>query len=106
MCCILLSLLLQTTDDRVHGKLVHCLQNWTGRLSTTDPTYSGLVRVYERVVNGVQPSKRLAGFQLRPTVPGDQRLAESIYWPTQQDVSADKRREREIERGGKHNVLR
>lgn len=103
MCCILLSLLLQTTDDRVHGKLVHCLQNWTGRLSTTDPTYSGLVRVYERVVNGVQPSKRLAGFQLRPTVPGDQRLAESIYWPTQQDVSADNRRERER---GEHNVLR
>ena len=38
-------------DDRVHSKLIHCLQSWVSRFGA-DGSLVGVQRVYERLMNG------------------------------------------------------
>ncbi|KAG2218360.1 hypothetical protein INT45_012502 [Circinella minor] len=44
----------KSMDDRVHSKLIHCLQSWLSRFGS-DGSLVGVQRVYERLMNG-QPN--------------------------------------------------
>ncbi|KAI9496950.1 hypothetical protein BDB00DRAFT_806146 [Zychaea mexicana] len=41
----------KSSDDRVHGKLVHCLQSWVSRFGS-DGSLVGVQRVYDKMMNG------------------------------------------------------
>ncbi|KAI9246727.1 hypothetical protein BDA99DRAFT_609524 [Phascolomyces articulosus] len=55
------TLVSKTTDDRVHSKLVHCLQSWVGRFGA-DGSLAGVHRVYDKLMNG-QPAQTAAGIR-------------------------------------------
>ncbi|KAI9321662.1 hypothetical protein BX666DRAFT_1904387 [Dichotomocladium elegans] len=67
----------KSTNDKVHSKLVHCLQNWMSRYGA-DPSFAGIQRVYDKIMNGVPGTKHTTGtrFKMGPQQQQSQHLLE------------------------------
>ncbi|ORY94921.1 hypothetical protein BCR43DRAFT_494814 [Syncephalastrum racemosum] len=73
----------RSNDDRVHSKLVHCLQNWCTRFGS-DPALAGVQRVFEKVTTGNPSGGRRNLFRPSGFPTSNQRLVVSQSRPEEQ----------------------
>ncbi|KAF7729164.1 hypothetical protein EC973_004932 [Apophysomyces ossiformis] len=80
----------KSNDDRVHGKLVQCLQNWADQYGL-DPSYAAIRRIHENLMNGVPPSAGSGRRNLfkAPQVPRQEKTAVPQWQKSPSDPLAD-----------------